>query len=300
MISAKACSKVILFGEHAVVYNQPAIAIPVKKFYTRVFIKKSSTFKWITDQKITLQEEKLLLNLFDLLFTKTTLPKNISIFIKSNIPRASGLGSSASLSVALIRGLFKFFDVEISIEKLNELAYEAEKIFHITPSGIDNTTISYEKPIFFIKGKEPNFIEIKKSLSFIIANSGIKSYTKEVVNLVREKYIKEQLLLEEIFKEIGNIVKEALFSLEKGDNYLLGSLMNKNHTLLKKLGVSSPKLDRLVNIAIMNNALGAKVIGAGKGGNIIVLTKKKNSLSIKQELKKEGVILDSFTIGKYQ
>ena len=174
---AKACGKIILFGEHSVVYNKIGIALPILNYFTEVTAHKSEDFSCCGDRVYNDIEKEKLNKLVEFVFSKLDLSKKVHIHIESNLPVSSGLGSSASLSVALIRELDDFFSLKLSKEKINDIAYECEKIFHGNPSGIDNTVINYQKPVFF-KNKY-QIIKIKKPLYFVIANTGKKPQTKK-------------------------------------------------------------------------------------------------------------------------
>jgi len=274
----RACAKIILFGEHAVVYGYPGIAVPVTELFTDIEIEKSQEFSytttWILDDKQKTKLEKL----FHFLFNKLDLSIPVKITIKSNIPIASGFGSSASLSVALIRTFSHEFGLNLDREEINKLAFECEKIFHGVPSGIDNTVIVYEQPIFY-KDKKIEFLKLEKPFQLIIANSGIKTSTKETVDFVRREYKKNKEKYTMLFTEIGKIAEKAKEHLKQGNFDRLGELMSQNHLLLKEIGVSCEKLEDMVKEALLNGAAyGSKLAGSGKGGNMIALARDKESL----------------------
>lgn len=281
-MTSKACAKTILFGEHAVVYGKAGICVPIKKLYT-LATPCDENYAYITDREITEEEHKNLSKLLKFLYEK--LNAKISVNIETNIPIASGLGSSASLCVAIIRAFSKYFNFNFDEKKINELAFECEKIFHGNPSGIDNTTIVYEKPIFFKKGKF-EFINLKKPLYLVIANSGIKSNTKETVLELKGKYEKEPDKYLDIFNKINEISETAKEALEKGDLKKVGKLMIQNHEILGTLGLSTIEIDAMISKALSNGAYGAKIIGSGKGGNIAVLTDETKKDKISNELMK--------------
>lgn len=254
-----AIGKIILFGEHAVVYGFPGIAIPVKDVHIKVNMEHADSFSYITDRDLYKQEKSRLDELLDFIFLNLNIPKkDIRVFIESTIPIAAGLGSSAALSVALIRAVSKYFKLALDDERINKLAFECEKFFHGTPSGIDNTVITYEKPVYFQRG-DIEFINLNKPIKLVIANTGIKADTKQVVSEVRERYMVNKEKYSKIFDEIGKITVSARASLEEGDLKKIGDLMSKNHMLLKELEVSSSQLDKLVKIAITAGAYGAKI-----------------------------------------
>jgi len=296
--SASACGKIILFGEHAVVYNSPAIAVPVSSLHANVSVQEADTL--IIDARNLSAEYQILKEplkknhtafalqetIFDTLkHFKLSKNQKIRITIDSKIPISAGMGSSAAVAVATIRALAAFFKKKITNEELYNLAHKTEVIHHITPSGVDLSVIINEKPIFFKKG-DPNVLDLlslKNKISLVIGDTGVQSKTSEVVADVRvnrEKY-------EEEFAEIRTIVEQARNLIESGDVLRLGPLMDDNHEVLQKINVSSPELDNLVKAAREAGALGAKLSGAGRGGNMIALA-DENGKAISQALMDAG------------
>ncbi len=293
--------KTILFGEHAVVYGQPAIAVPVNERQAKVKIfpsigSQSGDVQFIAPQvefdqnyndmdkhhplRIALDEVKKYLNISDYPACKVHMSSTISI--------SSGLGSSAAISVALIRGLFNFVGYQPSEKEISDLAYLVEIEFHGTPSGIDNTVIAFNRPVYFQKNKEFEFIFPGGDFTIIIADSGVRGNTKEAVSEVRERWKNNPNQFEDYFKNIGEIVIKAKTALEKGDQIHLGKLMFANQELLRKIGVSHPSLENLIEIAQNNGGLGAKLCGGGLGGNIIILAEKYKAEILSEVLLKNG------------
>ena len=203
-ISCYAPGKTILVGEHAVVYNQPAIAIPVREIRANVKIqadilaKSGQVFFNAPDINLHSTSENLdphhpfniALNLVMQKGAVEQFPA-CQVLIKSSIPKSSGLGSSAAISVALIKSLSTFIGLSLNQSEISDLAYKVEIQYHGTPSGIDNTVITFDKPIRFQKNDGFRVINAKKTLSFILANSGIPGQTKKAVSFVRQALEKE-------------------------------------------------------------------------------------------------------------
>ena len=289
-IECSACAKTILFGEHAVVYEEPAIAVPLSN--TRTFAKlqyNNKPFR-IISEKIHLNKafnelipgsglQVLLCNIWEY-FGLEELPK-AALRIRSDIPIASGLGSGAALSVAIIRAFADYYDRTLPVETVNKIAYEVEKVYHGTPSGIDNTTIAYEQAIIFSKssGFSPLNAEIQK-LNLLIIDSGIRSRTIDVVSDVRANFSQN----EPSIREIGNLVRSSVTFLESGNVVELGRLMNENQKLLYNIGVSCPELDKLIELGLSHGALGGKLTGAGRGGNFLILARFKEHASNLKEI----------------
>jgi mevalonate kinase len=283
METTKACAKIIMFGEHAVVYGKPGIALPLKNLYTLATVV-DEPFSYETDKELSEEETLKMSKLFKLIFEKLNITKNLSAQIESNIHRGTGLGSSASLSVALVKTFSNYLSLNLAHEKINEIAFECERIFHGNPSGIDNTVITYEKPIYFVGGKT-DFINLRSPIHVIIANTGSKPPTKEVVEEVKKNYQENPEKFSRIFDEIGKITDEAKLALERHDLKKTGKLMTQNHELLREMGLSNDQLDTLVKRAIHSGAYGAKLAGAGKGGNIIALVDERMKEKILHSLK---------------
>jgi len=298
---AFAPGKVILFGEHAVVYGRPAIAVPVTQVGARVTVERD------VDGGILIQAKDLglshtmgqapvdealepVVSLVEstMEYLGVRRPPPLVITITSTIPIARGLGSGAAVSTALVRGLSEHFGRELGPEEVSALVYEAEKFHHGTPSGIDNTVISYGRPIYFVRGEAPQIFKMGKPFLLAIGDSGVKSPTKVVVGEVRRRWEKEPSRYETLFDQIGRVVERAKEEMEGGNLKDLGRLMDENQALLRDLGVSSPQLDGLVKVAREAGALGAKLSGAGRGGSVIALIEERTRGAVMTALKRGG------------
>ncbi len=282
--SGSAPGKVILFGEHAVVYGQPAIAVPIlqvsAKAFARPLIKAPSGIIHIEAPQVgmdtdlaNLPEDNPLAKAVRATFSELNIDKPPSFLIKisSTIPVAAGLGSGAAVSVAIIRAASAFVGHPLPDEKVSALAFEVEKLHHGTPSGIDNTVITFAKPVFFIKGKPIETFKLAKPFTLLIADTGVASSTRIAVGDVRTAWEKDKDRYNQIFSAVGEIVQLARKAIEKGENEKLGPLMDQNQVLLKQMGASSTELDQLVKVAKESGAWGAKLSGGGRGGNMIAL-----------------------------
>ncbi len=296
-MKSSAPGKVILFGEHAAVYNRPALAVPVNQVHVDVDILDSSREGiWIHAPIIDLHAEltslpadhpiaSVILKLFSTLDLPSPSAKGqgvggLEINISSTIPIAAGLGSGAAVSVALIRALALHIAYPLTNEQVNDLVFEIEKLHHGTPSGIDNTVITYNMPVYFIKGQPVETFKTGKPFTIVIADTGIPALTKESVGDVRRLWLKDTNYFENIFNEIAQISLIARRSIESGRPELLGELMDHNHSLLQEMTVSSAELDNLVTAARSAGALGAKLSGGGRGGNMIALVEQAKAESV--------------------
>ena len=298
MTTSSAPGKIILFGEHAVVYGRPALAAPVTQVHADVDVSDSSRPGiWIDAPDVRLHAElntlpsdypiaSVINNLF-FLWRVSPFP-NLEIKITSTIPVASGLGSGAAVTVALTRALASYLHHSMSDEEVNGFAYEIEKLHHGTPSGIDNTVVTYAQPVYFVKEQPIEIFDVGKPFTIVIADTGIAAPTKESVGDVRRLWMNDKSRWETIFDKIGEVAFTARRAIEAGKPEVLGELMNENHTLLQKLTVSSPELDRLVEAARDAGALGAKLSGGGRGGNMIALVELENAEVISSALREAG------------
>jgi mevalonate kinase len=220
--------------------------------------------------------------------------QRIEITFSGDLIAASGVGASAAQCTSLARALNDCFNLGLDDEGINEAAYEGERAYHGTPSGIDNTASTYGGLIWFVKnlsgGKNTmELISSPKKMPLIIANSGITASTTEVVADVRRFKEAEPEKFNKIFNDYKNLSVKAKKALLEGNADTLGNLMNLNHELLQKITVSGEINDKLVDIAIKNGAIGAKMTGTGRGGLVIALVENEaQQEKIAQAIKNEG------------
>jgi mevalonate kinase len=282
MTLADAPGKVILFGEHAVVYGYPAIAVPVAKVQARALVEPGEAGQGVVVAAPDLGRRLLLREAPDndplASIVRLTLESceaerdpDLTITVTSTVPIARGMGSGAAVSTAIVRALAHHLDHWFSSRAISDLVYQTEILYHGTPSGIDNTVVAFEKPIWFVKDEGWEIFWVGTPLLLAIADTGVESSTREVVGDLRQRYQSEPVRYEPLFQRIGEIVVAARSAIEQGHGKMLGQLMDENHALLQELGVSCPELDRLVVAARDGGALGAKMSGAGWGGNMIAV-----------------------------
>jgi len=278
--SARACAKAILFGEHAVVYGRPAIGVPITNIYTEVQVREGAGGATIVaedlDQAWTLEElppERPLGSIIRAtlrLLDEDTAP-NFLLTIRSTIPIARGLGSGTAVSTSVVRGLAYFYGAKLTTAQVSDLVFETEKLYHGTPSGVDNTIIAYQQPVYFVKGNVPERLRVARPFRLVVADTGVASETKVTVGDVRAAWQREPARYEQIFDAIAGTVSEARKAVEYGWPEKLGPLMDANQAQLRLLGVSSPELERLILAAKSAGAAGAKLSGGGRGGCMIAL-----------------------------
>jgi len=299
-LSASAPGKIILFGEHAVVYGRPALAVPVTQVQARAVILAhpigpssieapgillNSPLDQIDPahplvRAIRAVQEELRV---------TNLPA-FRLKITSTIPVSSGLGSGAAVTVALVRVLSAFLGVPLADDRINAIAYQIEQIHHGTPSGIDNTVITYAQPVWYVRGAPFERLKPAAPFTVVIGDTGISAPTSAVVGDLRRRWNENPAPFEPLFDRIGAISREARRLIETGRPEELGPLMDANHALLRELDVSCPELDRLTAAALSAGALGAKMCGAGRGGNMIALVRQESAASVAVALSEAGAL----------
>lgn len=272
-------AKVILTGEHAVVYEQPAIALPLPDMSLTATLTERQHGQIILapgyhgplDEMAEMYEgvRQLIVRLL-----RHFAAPNLAFKLKitSSIPEERGMGSSAATAVAITRAFFNYFDMPLTNPELQKWASIEEAITHGSSSGIDAATVAHDIPIWFIKGQEPTPIPMDLSATLIIADTGIHGQTGLAVSVVRQRLMFNEDDAAERIEKLGNISNIARQTLANDDIQTLGAAMNDAQVHLSALGVSHPELDKLVNASLQAGALGAKLTGGGVGGAMLALT----------------------------
>ena len=298
--------KVILLGEHSVVYGRHAIAVPVPQTI-RVKIEdcKESVMLMIPSWGIEYQLDKDIeqRQSFEkpagaILERLNLSNKGMRIEVFPDIPRGMGLGGSAAIAVAIIRGLSNHFNLGLSDGEVNGMAFESEKIAHGNPSGIDNTMATFGQPLIYRTGEPPlvERLNINESFSLVVGFSRHEGVTAKTVRNVREGWRKNTAMYEKIFDDIDDLVLKSVTAIQNNDFALLGQMMNFCQGLLNALQVSNPELERLIGLAREAGALGAKLTGGGGGGAMVALVKKESEVA--EAIESEGFEALSFTVSK--
>jgi mevalonate kinase len=301
--SASAPGKLILVGEHAVVYRRPALAVPVLQVRARAQVTaaphapagqvhlQAPAIGLEADLAALAAENPLCAAIQQVLgvLGLTTIPA-CTIRITSTIPVAAGLGSGAAVSVALIRALAAFLGQPLTDEQVCALAYEVEKLHHGTPSGIDNTVITYARPVYFVRGQPLETLAVAKPFTLVIGDTGVASPTAKAVGEVRQAWQAAPARYEALFDAAGALAQSARQAIETGAVGTLGPMLDQNQVILQQLGVSSPELNRLVAAARAAGALGAKLSGGGQGGNMLALATPASAPVIAQALASAGAV----------
>jgi hydroxymethylglutaryl-CoA reductase len=284
---SSACGKVILLGEHAVVYGRPALALPIPLAVEAVVRRGGDGVnlvipRWGLEQKVRSPGSQGVNGILaGMLETLGLAEQAMTIEVIPHVPRAMGLGGSSALAVAIIRALDRAFNLTLSNGQINDLAFECEKVAHGTPSGIDNTIATYGVPLLFQRGTAENSgnvtpatfeeLKLREPVPLVIGMTGKESLTAKTVARVRHAWENHQARYEDIFDQIAALTRAGVDALRDGQFQELGELMNLCQGYLNALQLSTPELEELVHIAREQGALGAKLTGGGGGGSMIAL-----------------------------
>ena len=302
MARSSAPGKLILCGEHAVVYGQPAIALPVAAVAATATVMPEAGGgivvalpdlheRWRLDEHPEHPLAGLIRRTLDVQGVSEATP--LAIVLESTIPIASGMGSGAALGAALVQALARHFGRPLDAATVSELVYESERFYHGTPSGIDNTVVSFAQPIWYQRDTEgaPPRIEplaIPADLTLVVGDTGVRCPTRVTVGGVRERANADPSTYHAYFRAIGEVVAAVRVALAHGNIPAVGALLDENHRLLQAIGVSSPALERLIDAARTAGASGAKLSGGGGGGIMLALAAPERAEPVATALNAAG------------
>ena len=277
----QAHSKIILIGEHAVVYGYPAISLPLLEVEVTCRVVPATT-PWRL-----FEEDTLSMAVYASLEYLNIKDAYIRCQIDSAIPEKRGMGSSAAISIAAIRAVFDYFEAELPRDVLEILVNRAEMIAHMNPSGLDAKTCLSDQPIRFIKNVGFEELAMDLSAYLVIADTGVYGHTREAIQVVESKG-KEAL---PFLYALGELTQQAEEAIKARDAVKLGEILTKAHGNLKEIGVSSLEADTLVETALDHGALGAKMSGGGLGGCIIALVANvSQAQELAERLEEKGAV----------
>ncbi|MFK8243232.1 mevalonate kinase [Facklamia sp. 252] len=278
-------SKIILMGEHAVVYDYPAIALP----FPAIAVQATVTLNPNQENYLTCHYYTGPLNQapqhLDNIQTAIQLTLDtfqlgnpaLNITITSEIPQERGMGSSAAVTVAVVRAIADLYNLTLSDYQLHFIVNQAEVIAHQSTSGLDTLMTSTYAPVIYRKSRAPHAFDLSLSAYLVVADSGQAGQTKSAVQHVALLRKHKPHFVDQAMQAIGNFVQQAYDKIAQGNAIELGKLMTYNHYYLNQLGVSNSHLDKIVNAAWMAGALGAKLTGGGRGGCLIALAETKSA-----------------------
>lgn len=290
-----AAGKVILIGEHAVVYGKHALAMPIREAALAWVDRRDGVVllkvpEWQLAREFDPAASDTIDLAVALIMRELDLPcSGFQITVRPRLPAAMGLGSSATFAVAIIRAFDAALGLQLTDERVNEIAFGCEKLAHGTPSGVDNTLAVHAVPMLFRNdaGLDIELLSVPHMPALLVAWGDEKGSTIEQVSAVRQRHADSPREFASIFEQIDALAVQGAGLLQQGDFVRLGQLMNICHGLLNAIGVSTPALERMVDIARQHGALGAKLTGAGGGGSIVALC-DDNAVEIADALAASG------------
>ncbi len=262
----RAGGKTILLGEHAVVYGGTAVAVPVTALELRVLLDTGEGWRAPTGDTDVLDRA-----LAAILEAAGWDGPSLFVDVRSTLPLACGLGSSAALCVALARAVLTAQRSEHSLDRLRELANAGERVFHGNPSGVDVATIVLGRPIRFRKGEPPQEIAASGRFDLWIVDTGVRSRTSEVVAGVAQLRAEEAATFEIALRHIADSVAAGLDALDGGDSARMAAAMDHAMEGLRAIDVSHPVIEEVIREGVGNGALSGKLSGAGRGGVVLLL-----------------------------
>ncbi|MFP4609109.1 MAG: mevalonate kinase [Candidatus Natronoplasma sp.] len=286
--------KVIIFGEHAVLYGEPAIAVAINRRFHCDITRAEREMSTVNGYPLARRYHSYMVECLN----KLEVEDEFEIKTETELPSGTGMGSSAAITVAILGSLRKLLKKEVSEETVAKDAFSVEFDVQGNASPIDTSTSTHGEAIIVSEKKEKNFLwGIEKEgmrwnihhrdipdLTLVIGNTGVHSPTPPLVKKVR-KFYERSNFAKEVIRDIGEIVRESSVLFEENDLEGLGELMDKNHQLLSILGVSHPKLEKLIKGA-RRYSYGAKLTGAGGGGSMIALTDRPDKVA--EVIRKKG------------
>jgi len=307
-VVASAPAKAILFGEHFVVYGQPAIVLAIdRRAYVKARLRKDRQIHIYSkdmgvsgyfsdgrfqpeqgDREARRKLEPIKVAAESVLRTTQT-RVGLDLEIRSSIPVASGLGSSAAVAAATAMATSKILNIELSKEKIFQITYDSERLIHGTPSGIDPAIATYGGVLLYQRGKGLTHLKIEGEIPLVVGDTGVERSTGELVAKVRRLRERYPVLVDALIELGGELTSTAVDALRRNDLQSVGELMNMNHSLLSAIGVSHELLDRLVHAARRAGALGAKLTGAGGGGCMIALASPETLERVASAIEQAGV-----------
>ncbi len=293
----KACGsapgKIILTGEHFVVYDEPALVVAIDRRVTvKVAERKDKALRIVSDLGIAGVFEDDLFRVekggtdsrsfiepvkiaAETVMDKVQVKQGLDIFIQSSIPVAAGLGSSSATAVATVASVGRILEANLSQKDISDLSLAAERFVHITPSGVDPAIATYGGVILYKRGEGITRFQDTPDLALVIGNTCLTRNTGNLIKHVRERRNRLYKVIDPLIELAGNLTRNAVEALRNGDLVKFGELMDVNHGLLVAVGVSNEVLDRLVYASRIAGALGAKLTGAGGGGCMVALCSRE-------------------------
>ncbi len=276
--------KIILFGEHAVVYGVEAVAaaIPdmVRARVSELPPNQNATCRikianWGVDTAQENDRHTLLTCMYRLIVEELGLSEiALGIEIDARVPPASGLGASAAVAVAMTKAIAHYKNKDLGSSQINDIAFKCEKLAHGTPSGLDNTLATYGGVMRFKRVDEQfefSVIPVAEPIELLVALSGKKGFTAETVARVRDAKRAQPEYYQAIFDDIADISQKGIAALAAGQLHLISELMKQNQSSLRLLGVSCKEIEQVLTLAANHEETAGKLTGSGDGGAVLLL-----------------------------
>jgi len=303
---ASAPGKIILTGEHFVVYGEPALVVAIDRRVTvKVTERRDEALRVISDMGIAGvfegdsfrvekggSDSKNFLEpvriAAEAVMDRAGIRRGLDVEVQSTIPVGAGLGSSSAVSVATVASVGRVLGAELTQQDIADLSLAGEKFVHINPSGVDPAIATYGGLILYKRGEGITRLQHTPNLSLVIGNTGQSRNTGNLVRFVRERRDRISIIIDPLIKLAGNLTTRAAEALLEGDINEFGELMDMNHGFLVAIGVSNEALDRLVHAARRAGALGAKLTGGGGGGCMVALCNRETQVQVAEAIRGAG------------
>ena len=281
---ARASGKVILLGEHVVVYGRPAIAagLPIG---LEVSVTEGDGPSLVSDEAGLADDSRPRRLVAEAAALAGVDPRRTVVRVRSDLPPGRGFGSSAALAVATLRALFEATGRTLPLATALELGRRLEAVFHGTSSGIDPAAAALGTCFRFVRGEPPTVtpLELTTPLPLVIAYGTHARSTGAAVSGLRARWEADRARHEAIFDAVANTVERGETAARAGDLAALGRAFDDNQALLESLGVSSAETAALLAAARRAGALGAKLTGGGAGGAVIALAAEPEAVASRLE-----------------
>lgn len=284
-ITVSAPGKLMLLGEHAVIYNRPCLVTAVS---SRMYVEIEKNLHGFSIDAPQVKDVRFVKETVEIFKEKYRIGNGLSIKTQSDFSSKYGFGSSSAVTVATIYALNKLYNIRLTKKEIFDLGYTITLSVQGIGSGFDIAAATFGKTLYFTTGgKVIESLDIKE-LPLVIGYSGMKADTPKIVKSLKLKMKNYNSKLNTIFKKIEAIVNKGRIYLLKTDWIQLGHLMNENHTLLQELEVSTTKLDAMCEAAVSAGALGAKLSGAGGGDCMIALVSSEKRTKVEEAILQSG------------
>ena len=285
-VTTSAPGKLMFMGEHAVVYGYPCLVTAVdKRLYVEVELIDKNDDEFITPG---VKESRFVLESLAYIRKKFHIQKRVRIKTRGDFSHQVGLGSSSAVTVATFKALSSLFQIKISNNDLFQMSYEVTLAIQGVGSGFDIAAATYGGTLFFVKGGKVITEVASEALPLVVGYSGIKADTPFYIRKVAEAFRDRRVEMNLIFSSIEKLVLYARKAIEEKKYLEVGASMNENQKLLQKLGVSTKKLDAMINASNVAGAYGAKLSGAGGGDCMIALIPEEKRSKIERAIERVG------------